>query len=187
MTPNEAGVSNLLEFLEQYSKCTSFQIRSIREQFKELSEGIGESISLINSQLDSTVKEANAVVTHRSGDELKRQMEDMEARFRRAGGKYSKYMESLSRVEDRMSPILLSMVAAMSMSDVLSQRISHIITASKAAHAGLSEILVDFGNRCDESKVSSFKESLIQLNREVFSTEIEKQILEQVFGDEKAS
>ncbi len=176
------AIDKLLEFLDQYSEATCKQIESIRSQFSELSEGIAEGIMLINQHLCDTKDKANSVISHRSGEELKAQLENIENRFRRSGGKYTKYMESLTEIDGKMGPVLLSMMAAMSMSDVLSQRIEHIVTATKGAHVGLSEILVDFEKRCNHPKVKAFKDDLLDLNRSVFSTEVEREILENIFS-----
>lgn len=102
--------------------------------------------------------------------------------LRRVGGLFSKHMESMSTLDDSIKDIVMGMVGSMSNSDVVKQRLDHLIMSMRALHVGLSNILVDLDSRLNIATISDFKVKLLDYAYKTYTTEQEKDSFKEIFG-----
>lgn len=111
--------------------------------------------------------------------------EELKDKLRRSSGIFSKHMESLGRLDDDLSGLLLSMMGALSRDDVITQRIEHVMMALNAMQASLTYILTDFDTRCRQGEVERYIKDLKAFTLRTYTTEDEKRQFYEIFPEDK--
>jgi hypothetical protein len=205
---------SLIVFVRNYTDLLEHHLRDIHGVMRETVDGVMAGIQEISNKTAEGKRKANEVLTttytnpdaeakkaidaaQDAVDQVMEQamaegakttaqeQEDLKAKLRRSSGVFSKHMESLERLDDDLSGLLLSMMGALSRDDVISQRIEHVMMGLNAMQASLTYILTDFETRCKEGEVDRYIRDLKAFTLRTYTTEDEKRTFFKVFPDEK--
>jgi membrane-associated HD superfamily phosphohydrolase len=102
----------------------------------------------------------------------------------RFGGRFTKHMEAISNLDDKVRDILVVMMGALSVDDKVSQRLNHLNLCIDAFKVFLSYILIDFENRSSAPKIRSLIEDLEQYTWNIYSTNEERNLHAEILGDD---
>ncbi len=206
---------SLIVFVRNYTDLLEHNLRDIHQVMREAVDGVMAGIQEISNKTAEGKRKANEVLTTTytnpdaeakqvidaaqdavdqvmeqalSGGGAKtsaQEQEELKAKLRRSSGIFSKHMESLEKLDDDLSGLLLSMMGALSRDDVISQRIEHVMMGLNAMQASLTYILTDFETRCKEGEVDRYIRDLKAFTLRTYTTEDEKRQFYQVFPDDK--
>jgi hypothetical protein len=148
---------------------------------EEAKKAIDDAQDAVDQVMEQALAAAPAAKDGSTSDQ-----EELKNKLRRSSGIFSKHMESLERLDDNISGLLLQMMGALSRDDVISQRIEHVMMGLNAMQASLTYILTDFETRCKQGEVDRYIADLKAFTLRTYTTEEEKRQFYRIFpGDEK--
>ena len=106
---------------------------------------------------------------------------DSDARLRRAGGRFTKHLEAIDKLDSELSDILFSMISALSADDVIGQRMEHIALSISL----LKQAQKDAVDSIQKSQMQQLQEKVLSATLSCYTTEHEKQVFKKVFTDAK--
>ena len=190
----EESATNVLNAIQDLAKSTE----SKKEQAEKALEaaylspdaGTRDLVSSIQKSTDDIFEQAAmeqassgmVSLATESGVVAKSQI-DTGVEIRRFGGLFSKHMESISTLDDSLQGVVMGMVGSMSNSDIVKQRLDHLIMGMNAMHTGLSNILYDLNGTLDPALIADFKARLLDFTYRNFTMETEKAAFSELFGD----
>ena len=162
------------------------------------------SVHNLSSATDSNVENASKVLAKEKGsdnfteataDEVdkrkesdeQKQKEILEDKLRRSGGVFSKHMEALSFMDREVQAVLVKVVGAVSMDDVMAQRLTHVIQSIHLFRNGLSRVVTDHGSYNTQVKVKTLRNEILTQVYRSYTAEEEKVIFHKIFGQPKTS
>lgn len=190
----DESATNVLNAIQDLAKSTE----SKKEQAEKALEaaylspdaGTQDLVSSIQKSTDDIFEQAameqasSGIVgmAAESGGVAKNQV-DTGVEIRRFGGLFSKHMESISTLDDSLQGVVMGMVGSMSNSDIVKQRLDHLITGMSAMHTGLSNILYDLNGTLNPALIADFKARMLEFTYSNFTMETEKAAFSELFGD----
>lgn len=106
-------------------------------------------------------------------------------KLRRNAGFFSKHMEALGTMDEKLQGLLLAMMGQLSRDDVISQRIAHVMMALQALQTSLTYVLTDFETRCKDGEVDKFIGDLKSYALRTYTMEEEKKLYFSIFPEDK--
>lgn len=176
-----SGIQELSEELESKSKHAE---KVLEHTYLNPDQKTSEFVSSIQSSVDVVFEEARGQLRQsmdQAGKEMEIQSQVVEDRLRRFGGRFSKYMEALSTMDQEIGKIIYKMISALSNDDVIRQRLEHLLLSVHALKVGLSYVLIDFQERFSMQEVSLLKKDLLAYTYRLYTSEHEKDIYESIF------
>lgn len=147
---------------------------AIEETFLDPSNETRQFIDSIQSYVDDLVE----------GKEVASDLDDLvQKNITRFGGRFVKHMEAISNLDDNVREALMVMMAALSVDDKVAQRLEHLNHCVQAFKMFLSYLLIDFENRSDPEKVKLLIEDLESFSWRVYSSNEERDLHVEVFGE----
>lgn len=196
----------LIDFIKDFTYLTERQLMAIRGLMEETVQGIMESVNSMSDKADQKKNEATEVMirdavtsefkrssTHiqeeaaemsRSVDEGQRR-QFLENQLRRAGGVFSKHMEALHKMDSDMQDILFRVMGAVSMDDVMGQRLTHVVSSLLYLKEGISEVVSKHDEFATVQGVTQLRNRILTQVYRSYTTEDEKEIFHKVFGQPK--
>lgn len=175
----EATVVEVMEEIEKLSSSTQTARadaeEAISNTFLNPDEETQKFVDNIQSYVDSIV----------DGNESSDEAQDLfQKNVTRFGGRFTKHMEAISNLDDKVRDVLVVMMGALSVDDKLSQRLNHLNLCIEAFKVFLAYILIDFENRSSAPKIRSLMEDLEVYTWNVYSTNEERELHAEILGED---
>lgn len=197
----------LVDFIRDFTFLAEQQLLAIRGLMESTVEEIMTSVNNISSTADDHISQASKVmlkddqtdkfreVSTEEVDQKEAQLSSsrdekriaLENQLRRSGGIFSKKMEALSTMDENVQDVLIKVVGAVSMDDVMGQRLSHVIHSIYLLRTGLARVVKNKGEFNTQKSVKQFRNELLTEVYRSYTAEEEKKIFHDIFGQPKSS
>ena len=189
----------LVDFVRDFTSLSEQQLIAIRKRMEQTVEDIMQSVHQLSSKADSRVEQASSVLkkdeetdgfktekvdSSSAGDKDKANLEDM---LRRSGGVFSKHMEALSSIDGDVNDVIGKVIGAVSMDDVMAQRLAHVTDSINLFRRGLAKVVTNFGDFNTQKKVKALRNEILTEVYRSYTAEEEKVIFHKIFGQPKTS
>jgi hypothetical protein len=193
----------LVDFIRDFTLLTEQQLMSIRHMMEETVQEVMSSVNIMSSKADEKRHQASGVLVQdhdteefrysatRIQEEVEqfkavengeRRREFLENQLRRAGGVFSKHMEALHTMDTELQEILFKVMGAVSMDDVMGQRLSHVIGAIHVLQNNLSDVISNYEKYLNTRDVKNFRNRVLTEVYRSYTAEEEKEIFHRIFG-----
>ena len=196
----------LVDFIRDFVTLSELQLMSIRRMMETIVNDIMGSMHAMSSRADDKIhtarevlvkdgnsedfkrasaEEADDKATAEEPSETDKARASLEAKLMRSGGVFSKHMEVLGTMDTEVKDILNKVVGAVSIDDVMAQRLLHIIQSVHIVRKGLARVLEHTDNYNTQSKVRSLRNEVLAEIYLSYTAEDEKNIFKKIFGQPK--
>ena len=198
-----AASKMLIDFIRDSNLLIESQLESIRQVMQETVEDVMETINAINTTADERKSMADEVLvksdsgegksldgfTKISSKEIENQVEAnkkevpierLDNALRRLGGQFSKHMEVMTTMDSQLQMKLFNLVGALSVDDVLGQRVNHQVSSIKILKDSITEVVdkkVPMSTKAIEKHIASTREEFLA----VYTTEDERKTYREIF------
>lgn len=188
------AVQELLVFVRDFSRLADQQLLETRQIMERTVEQMMNSVNAINEAADTQLKKADEVLVKDAGQkfvsksakDIDSKFADPAARVRVINERISSHMSNLSNLDESVRMVLFSIMGALSMDDVIRQRLEHVTTSMQAMEKGVGHVVTNFtsGSLTDVFATEINNAMADQMYRS-FTMEEEKQVFRAVIGDIK--
>jgi len=176
-----SGISELSEELESKSQNAE---KVLESTYLNPDQKTRDFVSSIQDSVDEVFQGAKDGLREKfdqAGKEVEISSAVVDDRLRRFGGRFSKYMEALSTMDQDIGQIIYKMISALSNDDVIRQRLEHLLLSVHGMQVGLSYVLTDFKTRFTMNEVSLLRKDLLAYTYQLYTSEQEKELFETIF------
>ena len=145
-----------------------------------------KSGTFVSSKAEVVEKKEAAVIGATANSETLRKI-ILESRVLRSSGSFSKHLETISMLEGNLQKVLADVMGAVSLDDVIAQRLGHVIESHQTLQAALSQFLKDYKTECRPDRVKLLRNKVLTKVYLSYSSEEEKDIFHKIFGHPKNS
>jgi hypothetical protein len=198
----------LVDFLRDFTLLTEQQLVSIRVLMEKTVADVMDSVMSMNNVATEKKVKANEVLVKdksshsfvsSSSKELEKnetqilsgQADDslrknyLENKLMRTGGLFSKHMEAISGLDHDLQNIITKIMGAVSVDDVIAQRLSHVISSMNHLQKELSQLLVNFKQNARAESIKGFRNKVLTQVYLSYTSEDERLIFHRIFGHPK--
>ncbi len=198
----------LVDFLRDFTLLTEQQLVSIRVLMEKTVADVMDSVMSMNNVATEKKVKANEILVKdkasqgfvsssskeleknetqilsgQSNDSLRKDY--LENKLMRTGGLFSKHMEAISGLDHDLQNIIAKIIGAVSVDDVIAQRLSHIISSMNNLQNELSELLVNFKQNARAESIKGFRNKVLTQVYLSYTSEDERLIFHRIFGHPK--
>jgi hypothetical protein len=195
LSNRDAEVKDLLLFVRNFARLMDQQLIDTRKIMEKTVEQMMTSVSAINAAADLQLKKADEVLVKdydkqtfvsKSAREIDSNFADPAARVKVLNEHISAHMATLGNLDDSVRSVLFSIMGALSMDDVIRQRLEHVTTSINAMESGVGRVLADFSaGHLTDVDASLINNEMADKMFRSFTMEEEKTVFRQVLGDIK--
>jgi len=198
----------LVDFLRDFTLLTEQQLVSIRVLMEKTVADVMDSVmSMSNVATEKKVKANEILVKDQtsqgfvssSSKELEKNEKQilsgqsdaslrkdyLENKLMRTGGLFSKHMEAISGLDHDLQNLIAKIIGAVSVDDVIAQRLSHIISSMNNLQKELAELLVNFKQNARAESIRVFRNKVLTQVYLSYTSEDERLIFHRIFGHPK--
>lgn len=194
----------LVDFVRDFTSLAEQQLMSIRELMEQTVQEVMNAVHDINSKASQKKNQAiEVLVKDRESSEFRsstskireevdeiakgnvaevQRREFLENQLRRAGGVFSKHMEALHTIDRDLQDVLFKVMGAVSMDDVMGQRLIHVIDSVLLLKEGISNVVGDYTKYGKPKEVQNLRNQILSKVYRSYTTEEEKEIFHKLFG-----
>lgn len=206
---NAASSSKILvDFLRDFTLLTEHQLMTIRSLMASTVSEVMDTVASMSNVASYKKEKANEIlVKDAKSDEFvsassknleQDEQKSLEARpssasrkdyltnkLMRTGGLFSKHMEAISGLDEDLQVLIAKVMGAVSVDDVIAQRLSHIIDSLGELQVQLAVLLGEYSQGKRSDKVKEFRNKVLTQVYLSYTSEDEKEIFHKVFGHPK--
>ena len=209
MQDRRAASRELIEFLAKFSCLLEDHLQDIHNSLVETSSVMMNKINEINKTQSMNNLKAKAILVKDQNsqntfeevsahkvdrhDQMQLQKEVAQGaleksrsvnKMKNAGHKIKSDMKVLTALDKKLEALLFSMTGVLSVEDVLSQRLNHVIKGVNFLNLGLAKVLEDFDENYSIENVKAVISELKDALYKTYTTEQEKNTHKEVFNSE---
>ncbi|HYX34031.1 MAG TPA: hypothetical protein VE954_13035 [Oligoflexus sp.] len=195
----------LVDFLRDFTLLTEQQLVSIRMLMEKTVADVMDSVTSMSQVADEKKIKANevlikdkksqdfvsssskelekdeiAILAPTSNDSLRKDY--LENKLMRTGGLFSKHMEAISGLDRDLQNMLAKIIGAVSVDDVIAQRLSHIIAGMNQLQVELATLLANFKLNARVESIKLFRNRVLTQVYLSYTSEDERLIFHKIFG-----
>ena len=202
---DELAASKLLiDFIRDANLLIENQLESIRQVMQETVEDVMGTINAINTTADQRKSMADEVLVKTESGEKNEKLdgfqkvsskkidekapdeksevptERLDNALRRLGGQFSKHMEVMTTMDSQLEMKLFNLVGALSVDDVLGQRVNHQVSSIKILKSAITMVV----DKKVPMKTKAIQEHIDKTTQEflaVYTTEDERKTFREIF------
>ncbi len=130
-------------------------------------------------------KEVEAMMSSPNSEALRKII--LESKLLRSSGSFSKHLEAISMLDNNLQKLLSNVIGAVSLDDVIAQRLSHVIESLQTLRVALTQFLEDYQNECRPGRVKLLRNKVLTKVYLSYSSEEEKEVFHRIFGHPKTA
>lgn len=201
----------LVDFLRDFTSLSEQQLLSSKKMLEGIVVQVMDSMTELSEQSSKNVgtakeilvkDEKTGLMTYTKADAIeKRETENLktvengdtirklvlESKLLRSSGSFSKHLEAISMLDGRLQKLLSNVIGAVSLDDVIAQRLSHVIESLQTLQAALAQFLIDYKTECRPDRVKLLRNQVLTKVYLSYSSEEEKEVFHKIFGHPKSS
>lgn len=191
----EEAIRELLQFVSDFSRLIDKQVSDARGVMLKTVDQMMASVNEISEATDFKLRKADEMLVKESSDkdfvsksakEVDARLVDPAARVKAINQKISEHMSTLGHLDDSVRGVLFSIMGAMSMDDVVRQRLEHVTSAALSVETAVRAILEEFSKgTLTPQLATNVKNTLAQKMYKSFTMEDEKAVFKGILGDIK--
>lgn len=195
LNERDKAVCELLAFVGDFARLMDQQIADARGIMLKTVDQMMESVTAINAAADHKLRMADEVLVKeasgrefvsKSAKEIDPKFADPAGRVKAINEQISSHMASLTNLDESVRSVLFSIMGALSMDDVIRQRLEHVTTSTHAMQTGVTQIIKEFSmGTLSESVVEDVKSTMANVMYKSFTMEDEKSVFKAILGDVK--
>jgi hypothetical protein len=178
----EGIVVQVMNSMGELSETSNQKVKAA-QQILVKDEKTGEFIASKRAVIEK--KEVEAVLSSPNSEALRKIM--LESKLLRSSGAFSKHLETISMLDGNLQKLLSDVIGAVSLDDVIAQRLSHVIESLQTLHQALAQFLEDYQNECRPDRVKLLRNKVLTKVYLSYSSEEEKEVFHRIFGHPKSS
>lgn len=128
-------------------------------------------------------KEADDIIANPSSEVFRKIV--LESKLLRSSGAFSKHLESISMLEGHLQKVMFDVIRAVSLDDVIAQRLTHVIESLQTLQQALADFLNDYKTECRPDRVKLLRNKVLTKVYLSYSSEEEKEVFHKIFGHPK--
>lgn len=198
----------LVDFLRDFNLLTEHQLVAVRVLMENTVAEVMKSVTSINDVASQKKVKANEVLikdktsqdfVSSSSQELEKnekailagtsndsvRKDYLENKLMRTGGLFSKHMEAISGLDKDLQNIIAKIVGAVSVDDVIGQRLSHIISSMNELQTELSTLLANYRQNARADAIKLFRNRVLTQVYLSYTSEDERETFHKIFGHPK--
>jgi len=193
----------LVDFIRDFTFLSEKQLLAIRSLMEETVQDIMVSVNSMSCKADEKKSQATEVLVRddetsefrysstkikeeadqlTKSDSLAKRREFLENQLRRSGGVFSKHMEALHSLDGEVQDILFRVMGAVSMDDVMGQRLTHVVSSLDLLKDGISEVIKNYDAYLRVKEIKLLRNRILTEVYRSYTTEEEKEIFHRIFG-----
>ncbi len=137
----------------------------------------------IKSSLEK--KETELVQVAENSETIRRLV--LESKLLRSSGTFSKNLEAISMLNTDLQKLLAQVIGAVSLDDVIAQRLSHVIESLQTLQSALAQFLKDYTSECRPERVKLLRNKVLTKVYLSYSSEEEREVFHKIFGHPKST
>ncbi len=141
------------------------------------------SQGFVSSSSQELEKNEKQILSGQSNDSLRKDY--LENKLMRTGGLFSKHMEAISGLDHDLQNLIAKIIGAVSVDDVIAQRLTHIISSMNHMQSELSNLLGNFQQNARSEAMKVFRNRVLTQVYLSYTSEDEKLIFHKIFGHPK--
>lgn len=191
----DAEVKDLLLFVRNFARLMDQQLIDTRKIMEKTVEQMMSSVSAINDAADVQLKKADEVLVKDKEKQtfISKRAKEIDSNFADPAGRVkvlnehiSAHMATLGNLDDSVRSVLFSIMGALSMDDVIRQRLEHVTASMNAMEAGVGRVLTEFSaGRLADTDAKIINSEMADKMYRSFTMEEEKTVFLSVLGDIK--
>jgi hypothetical protein len=194
----ERAIADMMEFVSKFSSLMSAQLKEVQETLHSTCNEMMNNIQTINEIADTKKNMADEVLVKDAASskfiskkmsEISSNSSSQAADFSDALSatkqKFAAHSESFQELDETVRNLLFSMMGALSMDDVVQQRLEHVAFGMGEMSASLEKNLLKTKNEFNATTVESLSASLLSAMFKSYTMETEKQVFKSVFTNTK--
>lgn len=195
LSDRDIVVKDLLVFICDFARLMDQQLIESRRIMEKTVEQMMASVSAINDAADFKLKKADEVLVKgsdqgtfvsKSAKELGSQFSNPSGRVKAINEHISSYMATLSNLDDNVRSLLFSIMGALSMDDVIRQRLEHVTTSISAMETGITRVVKEFAAvKLGDAEAHKINSEMADKMYRSFTMEDEKAVFKKILGDIK--
>lgn len=199
----------LVDFVRDFSLLTEQQILSVRKMMEQTVSEVMEHVTTMASAASSSQDKANellvrdesrngefvssnrSVVESKETELLKVERNEeirkayLEGQLMRSGGVFTKHLEALSRLNVDLQTLVSRVIGAVSIDDVIAQRLSHVISSVQELQDELVPLIAHHKDYNTTDAVKMFRNKVLTKVYLSYTSEDEKEVFHKIFGHPK--
>lgn len=193
--------SALIDYINKFCSMLEFQLEGIRSTLQNTVTGVMSEIETISELSAHSRSEAEKSLDEsyfKPNNETKELFSEIQSiadrilegrpeaagdeadtynrNILRFGGRYSKHMEALSRIDTSLEGPLSAVMGALSVDDRAMQRIEHLLLSLRAFRISLEYILVDASRRLSSTHTNALTADLLSYSWQLYSMSEERNV-----------
>jgi hypothetical protein len=191
----EKAIQDLILFVGEFVRLIDQQVSDVRTTMLKTVDQMMASVMQINEAADRKLKMAGEIlvkdvdqskfVSKRAKD-LDERLIDPAERVKVINEQISSHMTQLSNLDDSVRMVLFSIMGALSMDDVVRQRIEHVTTAAHAVDKSIKSVMQEYlQSGLKEDRVKPLINKMALDLFKSYTMEEEKAVFKAVLGDVK--
>ncbi|MBC7660399.1 MAG: hypothetical protein H7249_11925 [Chitinophagaceae bacterium] len=192
----------LIDFLRDFTSLSEQQLLSTKKMLEGIVSQVMTSMMQVsdeatlkkNSAQDVLVRDVvsgnfiasptSAVEKKEADDPFASQMHKaiLESKLLRSSGSLSKHLEAISMLDHNLQKVLADVIGAVSVDDVIAQRLDHVIQSLQTLQKALAYFLNDYQKECTPDRVKHLRNRVLTEVYLSYSSEEEKEIFHKIFG-----
>lgn len=191
----DAEVTELLLFVRNFARLMDQQLSDTRKIMEKTVEQMMNSVSAINDAADIQLKKADEVLVKDKDNQtfVSKRAKEVDSNFADPAGRVkvlnehiSTHMATLGNLDESVRSVLFSIMGALSMDDVIRQRLEHVTTSMNAMENGVGRVLAEFSaGRLVDADAKLINSEMADKMYRSFTMEEEKTVFRNVLGDIK--
>lgn len=201
----------LIDFLRDFTTLSEQQLLSSKKMLEGIVEQVMESMTQMSDRSTKKVGDAQQVlvkdtktgdfvssradaVENHEAETLKSAVDSdtlrkivLESKLLRSSGSFSKHLEAISMLDANLQKFLSDVIGAVSLDDVIAQRLTHVIESLQTLQEALSGFLKDYKTECRTERVKLLRNKVLTKVYLSYSSEEEKEVFHRIFGHPKTS
>lgn len=192
----DEAVRELLLFVGDFSRLIDRQVSDTRAIMVKTVDEMMASVNQINSAADFKLKKADELLVKDKGANAfeSKSVRDVDTRHTETAQRIkainetiSTHMSGLGHLDDSVRSVLFSIMGALSVDDVVRQRLEHVTASAHAMDDGIKLIVQEFAKgTLSVATANTVKNQLAQKMYKSFTMEGEKAVFKRVLGDIKS-
>jgi hypothetical protein len=142
-----------------------------------------KSQDFVSSSSKELEKDEEAILSGESTDSQRKDY--LENKLMRTGGLFSKHMEAISGLDHDLQNLIAQIIGAVSVDDVIAQRLSHIIAGMNHLQVELATLLANYKQHARADAIKLFRNRVLTQVYLSYTSEDERLIFHKIFGHPK--
>ncbi len=195
LSDRDVVVKDLLVFICDFARLMDQQLIESRRIMEKTVEQMMASVSAINDAADFKLKKADEVLVKGSdqGTFVSKSAKELDSQFANPSGRVkainehiSSHMATLSNLDENVRSLLFSIMGALSMDDVIRQRLEHVTTSISAMETGITRVVKEFAAvKLGDAEAHNINSEMADKMYRSFTMEDEKKVFKNILGDIK--